>query len=47
MSANRLTACATKVASADPAMPSRGMGPKPKMKTGLSAISIPTESSMK
>jgi len=47
MSAARLTLWATKVASAEPAIPSLGMGPTPKMNTGFSAMSIPTDSSMK
>jgi len=47
MRAVRLTAWATKVASAEPAIPRRGMGPKPKMKTGFNAMSMPTDSSMK
>ncbi len=47
MSAVRLMACATKVASADPAMPSFGIGPQPKMNTGFNTMSIATDSNMK
>ena len=47
MRAVRVTAWATKVASAEPAIPMRGTGPKPKMNSGFSAMSIPTDSSMK
>jgi hypothetical protein len=40
-------ACAMNVASAEPAIPSRGMGPRPKMNTGFRAMSMATDSSMK
>jgi hypothetical protein len=45
--AMRLTVWAMKVANAEPAMPRRGAGPRPKMNTGFRLMSRPTESSMK
>jgi hypothetical protein len=41
--AARLADCEIKVANAEPAMPSAGIGPRPKMNKGLSAMSSATD----
>gem|GEM_PF-4229442 len=45
--ASRAMACDTRVAQAEPAMPSAGKGPRPKISSGFSAISSTTASSRK
>ena len=45
--ATKLIALATSVAMAEPAMPMRGSGPRPKMSSGFSAVSNTTTSSKK
>ena len=46
-SAAKLIALATSVARAEPAMPSGGIGPQPKMRSGFSAVSSTTTSRRK